>query len=86
MPPIFSPPPGHPGAVAVGGRGERVEFEVELLGGFGDAVDEEELVLLVAVLAHDGAELGQVTSRERTRMRTLRPPKRLTHTAACVTS
>ena len=83
---ILFPPPGHPGAVAVGGRGGRVGFKAELLGRFGDAVDEEILVLVVAVLAHDGAELGQVASIERTRMRSLRPSKRLTHTAVCVTS
>ena len=64
MPPILSPPPRHPGAVAVGGRGERIRLEAELLGGFGDAVDEEVLVLVVAVFAHDGAELGQLTVQD----------------------
>lgn len=64
MPPILSPPPRHPGAVAVGGRGERIRLEAELLGGFGDAVDEEVLVLVVAVFAHDGAELGQLAVQD----------------------
>ena len=86
VPPILSLPPRHPGAVAVGGRGRRVWLEAKLGWGFEDAVDEEILVLVVAVLAHDGAELGQVASIERTRMRSLRPSKRLTHTAVCVTS
>ena len=53
MPPILSPPPGHPGAVTVGGRGGRVGFKAELLRGFGDAVDEEVLVLIVVVPAYD---------------------------------
>lgn len=63
MPSILSPPPRHPGSVAVGGRGRRVGLEAELRGRLGDAVHQEVLVLVVAVLAHDGAELGQVTSR-----------------------
>lgn len=62
MPPILSLPPRHPGAVAVGGQGGRVGLEAEVLGGLGDAVDEEVLALVVAVLAHDGAELGQAAS------------------------
>ena len=62
MPPILSPPPRHPGAVAAGGWGGRVGLEAQLLGRLGDAVDEEVLALVVAVLAHDGAELGQAAS------------------------
>ena len=64
MPPILSLPPGHPGAVAVGGRGGRVGLEAELLGCLGDAVDEEVLVTIVAVFAHDGAELGQLAVQD----------------------
>lgn len=60
MPPILSLPPRHPGTVAVGGQGGRVGLEAELRRGFGDAVDEEVLVFVIAVLAHDGAELGQL--------------------------
>lgn len=86
MPPILSPTPGHPCAVAIGGRGRRVRLEAELLMGFGDAVDEEILVLAITVFAHDAAELGQVASIERTRMWALRPSKRVTHTTACITS
>ena len=55
MPPILSPPPRHPRRVAVRGRRGRVGFETELLGGLGDAVDEEVLVPVVAVLAHYAA-------------------------------
>ena len=64
MPPIFSPPPRHPGSVAVGGRGGRVGLEAELLGRLGDAIDQEVLVLVIAVLAHDGAELGQLAVQD----------------------
>ena len=59
---ILSPPPGHPGAVAVGRRGGRVGLEAELRGSLRDAVDEEVLVLVVAVLAHDGT--GTRTGRK----------------------
>lgn len=55
MPPVLAPPPGHPRRVAVRGRRGRVGFETELLGGLGDAVDEEVLVPVVAVLAHYAA-------------------------------
>ena len=64
MPPIFSLPPRHPCAVAVLRRRGRVGLEAELLGGFGDAVEEEVLVLVVAVLAHDGAELRQLAVQD----------------------
>jgi len=64
MPPILSLPPGHPGTVAVGGRGGRVRLEAEFRRGFGDAVDEEVLVTIVAVLAHDGAKLGQLAVQD----------------------
>ena len=57
---VLTLPPGHPGAVAVGGRRGRVRFEAEVRGRLGDAIDEEVLVLVIAVLAHDGAELGQL--------------------------
>ena len=60
MPPILSLPPGHPDVIAISGRGGRVRLEAELLGRLGDAVDEEVLVLVIAVFAHDGAELGQL--------------------------
>ena len=64
MPPILSPPPGHPGAIPISVRGGRVGLEAELLGRLGDAVDEEVLVLVVAVLTHDGAELGQLAVQD----------------------
>lgn len=64
VPPILAPPPRHPGSVAVGGRGGRVGLEAELLGSLGDAVDEEVLVLVIAVFAHDGAELGQLAVQD----------------------
>ena len=64
MPPIFSLPPGHPRAVAVGGRGGQVGFEAELRRGLGDAVGQEVLVLVIAVFAHDGAELGQLAVQD----------------------
>lgn len=86
MPPALSPPPRHPCAVAVSGRGGRVGLEAELSGGFGDAVDEDALVLVVAVFAHDGAELGQVASRECARMRALHPQMHLAHTTVHITS
>lgn len=61
---ILFPPPGHLGVVPISGWRGRVGLEPELLGGFADAVDEEVLVLVVAVLAHDGAELGQVAVQD----------------------
>ena len=64
MPSILALPPGHPGAVAVGGWGGRVGLEAQLGGCLGDAVDEEVLVLVVAVFAHDGAELGQLAVQD----------------------
>ena len=64
MPPILFPPPGHPGAVAISGRGGRVGLEAELLGRLRDAVDEEVLVAIVAVFAHDGAELGELAVQD----------------------
>ena len=63
-PAILSPPPRHPGAVAVGGWGGRVGLEAELRGRLGDAVHQEVLVLVVAVFAHDGAELGQLAVQD----------------------
>ena len=64
MPPIFSPPPRHPRAVHIGGRRGRVGLEAELRGRLRDAVDEEVLVLVIAMLAHDGAELGQLAVQD----------------------
>ena len=64
MPPVLAPPPGHPRRVAVRGRRGRVGLEAELLGGFGDAVDEEVLVPIVAALAHDRAELRQLAIQD----------------------
>ena len=64
MPPILSLPPRHPGAVAISGWGGRVRLEAELLGGFGDAIDEEVLVLVIAVFAHDGTELAQLAVQD----------------------
>ena len=64
MPPILSLPPRHPGAIAISGRDWRIRQEAKLLGCLGDAVDEEILVLVIAVLAHDGAELGQLAVQD----------------------
>ena len=64
MPPILSPPPRHPGSIPIRRRGGRVGLEAELLGSLGDAVHQEVLVLVVAVLAHDGAELGQLAVQD----------------------
>ena len=64
VPPVLSPPPRHPGSIPIRRRGGRVGLEAELLGGLGDAVDEEVLVLVVAVLAHDGAELAQLAVQD----------------------
>lgn len=64
IPAIVSPPPRHPRAVPIGGRRRRVELEAELRGRLGDAIDEEILVPVVAVLTHDGAELGQLTVQD----------------------
>ena len=60
MPPILSPPPRHPRRVAVRGRRGRVGLEAQLLRRLGDAIHQEVLVLVVAVLAHDRAELRQL--------------------------
>ena len=64
VPSILSLPPGHPGSIPIRRRGGRVRFEAELGWGFGDAVDEEVLVLVVAVFAHDGTELGQLAIQD----------------------
>ena len=64
MTPILSPPPGHPGAVAIGGRGRRVWLEAELGRSLGDTVHQDVLVHVIAVLAHDGAELGQLAVQD----------------------
>ena len=64
MPPIFSPPPGHPGSIPIRRRGGRVGLEAQLGGTLRDAVDEEVLVLVIAVLTHDGAELAQLAVQD----------------------
>ena len=64
MPSILSLPPRHPGAISIRRRGGRVRLEAELLGGFGDAIDEEVLVLVIAVFAHDGTELAQLAVQD----------------------
>ena len=64
MPPILSLPPGHPGSIPIRRRGGRVGLEAQLGGTLRDAVDEEVLVLIIAVLAHDGAELGQLAVQD----------------------
>ncbi len=62
--PVLAPPPRHPRAVPIGGRRRRVGLEAELRGRLGNAVDEEILVPVVAVLAHDSAELGQLAVQD----------------------
>ena len=64
VPPVLSLPPRHPCPVAVGGRRGCVGLEAEVRRGFGDPVDEEVLVLVIAVLAHDGTELGQLAVQD----------------------
>ena len=64
MAPILSLPPGHPGSIPIRRRGGRVGLEAQLGGTLRDAVDEEVLVLIIAVLAHDGAELGQLAVQD----------------------
>ena len=55
---------GYLRAVPVGGRRGRVRLEAEVRGRLGDAVNEEVLVLVIAMLAHDGAELGQLAVQD----------------------
>lgn len=50
--------------VAVCGRGGRVRLEAQLGVCLGDAVDKEVLVPIVAVLAHDGAELCKLAVQD----------------------
>ena len=64
MPPVLSPPPGHPGSIPIRRRGGRVGLEAQLVGTLRDAVDEEVLVLVIAVLAHDSAELGELAIQD----------------------
>ena len=64
MPPVLSPPPRHPRRVAVRGRGGRVGLEAELLGCLGNAIHQEVLIPIVAVLAHDRAELSQLAIQD----------------------
>ena len=61
---VLTLPPRHPRAIPIRRRGERIRLEAEVLGCLGDAVDEEVLVLVIAVLAHDGAELGQLAVQD----------------------
>ena len=60
MPPVLSLPTRHPSRVAVRGRRGRVGLEAQLLRRLGDAIHQEVLVPVVAVLAHDSAELSQL--------------------------
>ena len=64
VPPVLSLPPRHPRAIPIGRRGRRVGLEAQLGGHLGDAVDEKVFVFVVAVLAHDGAELGQLAVQD----------------------
>ena len=64
MPSVLSPPPRHPGRVAVRGRGGRVGLEAQLLRRLGDAIHQEVLIPVVAVLAHDRAELRQLAIQD----------------------
>ena len=58
--PVLSPPPRHPRRIAVRGRRGRVGLETELRRSLGDAIHQEVLIPIVAVLAHDRAELRQL--------------------------
>ena len=60
MPPVLAAPPRHPRRVAVRGRRGRVGLEAQLLRSLGDAIHQEVLIPVVAVLAHDRAELRQL--------------------------
>ena len=64
VPSILSLPPGHPGSIPIRRRGRRVGLEAEFRRRLGDAVDKEVLVLVIAVFAHDGAELGQLAVQD----------------------
>ena len=64
MPPVLAPPPGHPRRVAVRGRRGRVGLETQLLRRLRDAIHQEVLVPIVAVLAHDRAELSQLAIQD----------------------
>ena len=64
MPPILSPPPRHQHRVTVRGRGGRVGLEAQLLRSLGYAIHQEILVPIVAVLAHDRAELSQLVIQD----------------------
>ena len=64
MPPVLSPPPRHPRRVAVRGRHGRVGLEAQLLRCLGDAILQEVLVPIVAVLAHYGAKLAQLAIQD----------------------
>lgn len=64
MPPILSPPPRHPRRVAVRGQCGRVGLETQLLRRLRDAIHQEVLVPIVAVLAHDRAELRQLAVQD----------------------
>ena len=52
------------GVIPISGRGGRVGFETELLGGLGDTVDEKVFISVIAVLAHYGAKLGQLAVQD----------------------
>lgn len=64
MPPVLSPPPRHPRHVAVRGWGVRVGLEAQLLRRLGDAIHQEVLIPVVAVLAHDRAILSQLAVQD----------------------
>ena len=52
------------GVIPISRRRGRVGLEAELRGRLGDAIDEEVLVLVIAVFAHDGAELAQLAVQD----------------------
>lgn len=53
-----------PGSIPIGRRRGRVGLEAELLGVLGDGVEERVFISVIAVLAHDGAELRQLAVQD----------------------
>ena len=64
VPPVLCPPPRHPGRVSVRGRRGSIGLEAQLIRRLEDAIHQEVLAPVVAVLAHDRAELSQLAIQD----------------------